>query len=259
MARLGFPNAYCLSKRLAEELLCDAAMGRGNGGEGSRRLLPVAIVRPSIVGSVSDDGPLPGYVGNSSGATGGMLAIATGIARWSTWHPLSVMDIVPGERVAGAALLAAAQLHHAASPPPVAAVHARAVDFDGSHRQQQQRQKQLRGQPPRLPLIVHAGGSGGPERLTAATFYSSVAASFGERPPRWRLHHGDYPDFGEHSKAVASPVARAALCLWDDVRVGAAAALLAAAGDARSARRLWGAHGGWRTMNTPELVREGRC
>ena len=69
MQQWKFPNTYCFSKRLAEAMLA------GRHGPA----LPLAIVRPSIVGAVSGL-PLPGYVGNTAGSTGAALAIATGTA-----------------------------------------------------------------------------------------------------------------------------------------------------------------------------------
>lgn len=48
------------------------------------------------------------YVGNRTGATGAALAIATGIWLFSRHAARSIFDLVPGDAVSSAILLAAA-------------------------------------------------------------------------------------------------------------------------------------------------------
>ncbi len=67
MEKWHFKNTYYLVKNLTERLVAAA----------HREDLSTCIVRPSIVGAVSVS-PVPGYIGNSSGATGGILAYGTG-------------------------------------------------------------------------------------------------------------------------------------------------------------------------------------
>ena len=62
-----FPNTYCLSKSLAERMVL----------QHHSRSLPVAVVRPSIIGGLMG-APNPGFSGNAAGATGAALAIASG-------------------------------------------------------------------------------------------------------------------------------------------------------------------------------------
>ena len=62
-----FPNTYCLSKTLAERMVL----------QHHSRGLPVAVVRPSIIGGLMGE-PYPGFSGNAAGATGAALAIASG-------------------------------------------------------------------------------------------------------------------------------------------------------------------------------------
>ena len=65
---VGLPNSYTLTKHMAEGLVADMhAAG----------VLPVAIVRPSIIGCIAHK-PVPGYFGNSAGLTSAILAFASG-------------------------------------------------------------------------------------------------------------------------------------------------------------------------------------
>ena len=65
---VGLPNSYTLTKHMAEGLVADMH------AEGA---LPVAIVRPSIIGCIAHK-PVPGYFGNSAGLTSAILAFASG-------------------------------------------------------------------------------------------------------------------------------------------------------------------------------------
>ena len=95
----GLPNAYCLTKHMAERLVVDFSAAAARPG--------MAIVRPSIVGALAH-GPAAGYVGNSSCATSYILACATGMGTFTPYRAYSLMDIVPGDIVASVILGASA-------------------------------------------------------------------------------------------------------------------------------------------------------
>ena len=107
VAEFGFPNAYTLSKHLAEDAVADAVEGKlalfaaaaaesdggeegreqgGGGGGGSRKRLRAAIVRPTIIGACAG-GPAPGYFGNAAGPTQLMLAYASEMATFLCHNP----------------------------------------------------------------------------------------------------------------------------------------------------------------------------
>lgn len=67
LRQTGHVNAYTLTKSMTEQLIASFHSAA----------FPVAIVRPSIVGAIAR-APLPGYVGNSAGATAYFMAYATG-------------------------------------------------------------------------------------------------------------------------------------------------------------------------------------
>ncbi|XP_029638955.2 fatty acyl-CoA reductase 1 [Octopus sinensis] len=77
------PNTYTFTKQLAEYLLYK---------EGSD--LPLAIVRPSIVGAAWKE-PLPGWIDNFNGPSGLYLAAGKGILRSVKCEFKAVADIVP--------------------------------------------------------------------------------------------------------------------------------------------------------------------
>lgn len=70
VARWGFTNTYMLAKNLTERLVASY--------EG--RLPGLLIVRPTAVGALAE-APCPGFIGNSSGFTGAMMAAAYGTPR----------------------------------------------------------------------------------------------------------------------------------------------------------------------------------
>jgi nucleoside-diphosphate-sugar epimerase len=109
MARWNFPNSYCLGKRLTELMAARLQ---------SQHALPMAIVRPSLVGSLAG-APLPGYTGNWAGPAGMGAALAIGI------HPtykacsssaISVWDVVPGDVATSGILAAAAAVAQGLAP-----------------------------------------------------------------------------------------------------------------------------------------------
>ena len=67
LRQTGHVNAYTLTKSMTEQLIASFHSAA----------FPVAIVRPSIVGAIAR-APLPGYFGNSAGATAYFMAYATG-------------------------------------------------------------------------------------------------------------------------------------------------------------------------------------
>ncbi|XP_076450898.1 fatty acyl-CoA reductase 1-like [Babylonia areolata] len=77
------PNTYTFSKHLAEWLL----LKQGTG-------LPIAIVRPSIVGATWKD-PFPGWVDNFNGPSGLTIAFGKGILRTMKGETSAVADIIP--------------------------------------------------------------------------------------------------------------------------------------------------------------------
>ncbi|GBF91009.1 hypothetical protein Rsub_03864 [Raphidocelis subcapitata] len=103
----GFKNTYAMGKHLAEKAVVRLA------GE---LLLPLAIVRPSLVSAVAAE-PFVGYAGNYAGPVGAALAYLVGLyndqPEAAAMGGGSVWDIVPGDTVAHAVIAAAAA---AASP-----------------------------------------------------------------------------------------------------------------------------------------------
>ncbi|XP_064634535.1 fatty acyl-CoA reductase 1-like isoform X2 [Lineus longissimus] len=79
----GKPNTYTFTKHLAENLLVDEA------GD-----IPVAILRPSIVGAAWKE-PLSGWVDNLNGPSGLGIAMGKGIMQYLFCDEKAVADIVP--------------------------------------------------------------------------------------------------------------------------------------------------------------------
>ncbi|XP_076471448.1 fatty acyl-CoA reductase 1-like [Babylonia areolata] len=89
------PNTYTYTKAMAESLLLEEAKG-----------LPVAIVRPSIVGASWLE-PLPGWVDNLNGPTGLLVAIGKGLLRCMHGNFHATADLIPVD-IATNAMIAAA-------------------------------------------------------------------------------------------------------------------------------------------------------
>ncbi|KAK9812828.1 hypothetical protein WJX72_004372 [[Myrmecia] bisecta] len=100
----GYLNTYLLSKTLTERMVM----------EHDGTPFAVCIVRPALCGAVAK-APYPGYIGNASGATSAILAIATGLATFTGYGPDSLLPLVPGDVVA-AVVVAATAAKAAASP-----------------------------------------------------------------------------------------------------------------------------------------------
>nr|XP_033204496.1 putative fatty acyl-CoA reductase CG5065 [Bombus vancouverensis nearcticus] len=78
-----YPNTYTFSKNLAEQIVASKCKG-----------LPVAIVRPSIIGASLEE-PCPGWIENISGFTGTFLLISRGCATAIRGRRDAISDIVP--------------------------------------------------------------------------------------------------------------------------------------------------------------------
>ncbi|XP_076162888.1 putative fatty acyl-CoA reductase CG5065 [Ptiloglossa arizonensis] len=83
----GHPNTYTFTKNLAEQLI--STKGKD---------LPVAIVRPSIIGAAMKD-PYPGWVDNVVGLTGLIRGSMKGIVRYHKCEPRAEADLVPVDYV----------------------------------------------------------------------------------------------------------------------------------------------------------------
>jgi len=77
------PNIYTLTKSLAEDLLQKEGLG-----------LPIAVVRPSIVGGIARD-PIPGWCSGLNGPAGLYLAMGNGLLRAMVTETKGYFDIIP--------------------------------------------------------------------------------------------------------------------------------------------------------------------
>ncbi|XP_002734152.1 fatty acyl-CoA reductase 1-like [Saccoglossus kowalevskii] len=77
------PNTYTFTKAIAEYVLAEEGAG-----------LPVAIVRPSIVGASWKE-PMPGWIDNFNGPSGVFIACGKGLLRSMRADPNAVADVVP--------------------------------------------------------------------------------------------------------------------------------------------------------------------
>lgn len=82
------PNTYTFTKSIAEALVASHSAD-----------VPVAIVRPSIIGSTWK-GPIPGWVDNFNGPAGVCLAAGTGIMRVMPGREEVLADVIPMDVVA---------------------------------------------------------------------------------------------------------------------------------------------------------------
>ncbi|XP_060831017.1 fatty acyl-CoA reductase 1-like isoform X3 [Bombus pascuorum] len=78
-----YPNTYTFSKNLAEQIVAS-----------NSKHLPVAIVRPSIIGASLKE-PYPGWIQNISGITGTYLLIGKGCATAIRGRRDARLDVVP--------------------------------------------------------------------------------------------------------------------------------------------------------------------
>ncbi|XP_076642655.1 putative fatty acyl-CoA reductase CG5065 isoform X2 [Halictus rubicundus] len=89
------PNTYTFTKNLAEQLLLTKASK-----------LPVAIIRPSIIGAARKE-PYPGWVDNTSGITGIMKEVSRGALQAARCFSEKTLDLVPIDYVADTLICAA--------------------------------------------------------------------------------------------------------------------------------------------------------
>lgn len=89
------PNTYTYTKAMAESLLLEEAQG-----------LPIAIVRPSIVGASWEE-PVPGWVDNLNGPTGLLVAIGKGLLRCMHGNFHATADVVPVDIATNAMIVVA--------------------------------------------------------------------------------------------------------------------------------------------------------
>ena len=93
-----FPNNYCYTKRMAEELLVSHQRNQ-------KKPVPLVIVRPSII-AASFEEPVPGWT-DSLGLLGGFYAIAGhGILRDLPLNPKLIADQIPVDFVSNQLLAA---------------------------------------------------------------------------------------------------------------------------------------------------------
>jgi len=95
-----WPNTYTLSKSIAEHML--------HQQHGS---LPLAIVRPSIIGSCWRE-PVPGWIDTVSALGATLVNVGTGVLRVLPLQRGAVADVVPGDTVVNVLLLAMTALRN---------------------------------------------------------------------------------------------------------------------------------------------------
>lgn len=107
-----YPNTYCWSKAVAEAVLRAACNGNAetdSGSDGARqstkRSIPLAIVRPSIVSAALRE-PFPGWIDSKDASGGYFMLYGVGGVR-CTLIDKGCVDIVPVDVVANSVLLAA--------------------------------------------------------------------------------------------------------------------------------------------------------
>ena len=98
LAKFGFPNTYTMTKSISEHLL--------NKNKGS---IPMAIVRPSIIGSALVE-PYPGWVDTLSASGALFITAGFGIVQEVHATPSCKADIIPVDFVVRGMLLAGAKI-----------------------------------------------------------------------------------------------------------------------------------------------------
>lgn len=94
-----WPNTYTFSKCLSEELVRRSAAK-----------FPTCVSRPSIVISTNRE-PIPGWINNVYGITGGIFALAAGLSRLLPIYPHKHIDIICADFTINAILAATWSLH----------------------------------------------------------------------------------------------------------------------------------------------------
>jgi len=85
----GFPNTYCLSMRMSEEVL----MANNKTG------IPLVIVRPSIIGTSAEE-PIPGWTENLNSMQEAILMAGLGLMRDVIGKGDNVSDVIPVDYIA---------------------------------------------------------------------------------------------------------------------------------------------------------------
>eukprot|EP01061_Rhynchopus_euleeides_P033390 TRINITY_DN5594_c0_g1_i1.p1 TRINITY_DN5594_c0_g1~~TRINITY_DN5594_c0_g1_i1.p1 ORF type:complete len:583 (+),score=286.93 TRINITY_DN5594_c0_g1_i1:68-1750(+) len=98
LQKFGFPNTYTMTKSISEHLL---NLNKGN--------VPMAIVRPSIIGSALEE-PVPGWVDTLSASGALFVTAGFGIVQEVHADPSCKADIVPVDYVVKGILLAGAKI-----------------------------------------------------------------------------------------------------------------------------------------------------
>jgi len=94
-----WPNTYTFTKAMTEHLLLK---NRGN--------LPLAIVRPSIVGCAASE-PVPGWVDVVSAAGAVFVAVGMGVVKFLPGSPLNIGDVIPVDYVSNSILVAISAIY----------------------------------------------------------------------------------------------------------------------------------------------------
>lgn len=103
LRRSNRPNTYTFTKAISETYLLDKVKARPDRYLGQN--IPVAIVRPSIVGGAWRE-PIVGLVDNFNGPTGAILSLYTGALQAMPGVGKRVADLVPVDMVANMVLCA---------------------------------------------------------------------------------------------------------------------------------------------------------
>lgn len=164
---LGWPDAYALTKALGEVALGEVVHHQGG-------LLPVSVVRPSIIESARSE-PHPGWIRGFRMAEPIILSYARGLLREFPGVPEGIVDVIPVDHVVSAILAAAAT-------PPVPWAQATAPgDEPGAGRK-----------PPPLRILQVATGSVNPLRYQVLV----------DRVRDW---FGENPLYDEHGQPIVVP------------------------------------------------------
>lgn len=103
LRRSNRPNTYTLTKAISERYLLDKVRERPDRYLGDK--IPVAIVRPSVVGAAWRE-PNVGLIDNCNGATGAILSLYTGALQAMPGVGQRVADVVPVDMVTNMVLSA---------------------------------------------------------------------------------------------------------------------------------------------------------
>ncbi|CAL5224937.1 g7706 [Coccomyxa viridis] len=213
----GHVNTYTFTKMLTEMAI----------GEHHNSSFPVAIVRPSIVGSIARH-PFPGYFGNSAGTTAYFLAYGSGICTMTCHKAHNVFDVVPGDVVGSVILTTAA-----------ATVQNKWADRS-------------------RPLVVHACSSTTYPYSHYNIYRDSVYPFYQQNPCKLRFTLGSYvrhdKQGGMDSFYVDHESWAFAIRKWlGGAKFYLIRSLMNALGYTSLAKKVWAGWQAWNTYNTPKL------